>query len=601
MKINRISSPPNGSYFKEILFLVGKDKRKVPLLVCCFLLVGILDVLGISLIVPYVALIVDPELLKSSRVSFLVDILGVGMDSRELIFLLSTALALIFSLKAFSAIGIHWLIVKFANNKLADMRAYLMNAYQAMPYDRYIQRNSSEYIFAMQSLTTIFAGRVLIPGLRALSDAIVCVSILFLLAIVSGITLAYLSAVLLIAVLLYDRMFKGRLRRYGVLKNITGTKILKRLNEAIDGLKEIRIIGAEHYFYADLVENAKVFSKVEARTQAISAAPRYLLEVVIVLFLVAIVTVSIAQDGNLTELIPILTMFSFAALRLLPIVNSILGNVIALRANRPAVGLLYKDIKDLGIVESVEKHLPSVGSGYERFSQIELRKIYYSYPTAKQAALEDISFSIKAGQSVGIIGASGSGKTTILDLLLGLLDPTEGEVYFNGQELSKVKALWAKNVAYLPQEIFLADSSLRENVALGIRADEINEKTLLEAINQARLSALIDDLPEGLNTVIGERGIRLSGGQRQRIALARAFYHKRSVLVFDEATSALDDDTEKEIIKEICQLGTDKTIIMIAHRLTTLKDCDTIIKLENGRITDVGSFQKIIGAAQQHD
>lgn len=591
----------NVSYLKEILFLVGKDKRKVPLLVSCFLLVGIIDVLGISLIVPYVALIVDPELLKSSKAAFLVDITGIGSDSKELIFMLSIALALTFLLKAIGAIGIHWLIVKYANNKLADMRANLMYAYQTIPYDNYIQRNSSEYIFAMQSLTAIFAGRVLIPLLRALSDTIVCVSILVLLAIISGKTLAYLFAVLFVAVIFYDRIFKGRLKRYGELKNTTGTKILKRLNEAINGLKEIRIIGVEHYFYNDLVENAKIFSKYEARSQAISVAPRYLLEVVIVLFLVAIVTFTAAQDANFTELLPILTMFSFAALRLLPTVNSILGNVIALRANRHAVGLLYKDLKNLALVASVNTHSPDTDLVYERFSEIELQNIYYTYPNAKQATLENISFSIKVGQSIGIIGASGSGKTTILDLLLGLLDPSEGTVYFNGKELSTVKASWAKNVAYLPQEIFLADSSLRENVALGMRSDEINEKDLLEAINQARLSTLIDDLPDGLSTVIGERGIRLSGGQRQRIALARAFYHKRNVLVFDEATSALDDNTEKEIIKEINQLGTDKTIIMIAHRLTTLKDCDTIIKLANGRIADVGSFQKIIGAEKSQE
>jgi ABC-type bacteriocin/lantibiotic exporter with double-glycine peptidase domain len=583
------------TYLKEILFLLGNDKAKLPLLVACFLVIGILDILGISLIVPFVSLVIDPEMLGSAKIDFLRDLFGLTEDSEELLFYLSAALVLTFSLKAFGAIGIHWMIVKFTNLKLAGLRGHLMSSYQCLPYDEYIQRNSSEYIFAMSSLTSTFTARVLLPGLKAISDIIVCAAILVLLAMVSVSVLAYMSAMLFGAVMVYDRFFKNRLRGYGEKKNIAATKMLQRLNEGIKGLKEIRIVNAESYFYRGLVENAQIFSETEAKSQAISAAPRYLLEMLVVFFLVATVAITVFIKADFNELIPVLTMFSLAALRLMPTVSSLLNNILALRLNRNATALLYKDMKDLERIGSVNLASIQSKSVPEPFKEIELRNISYTYPTAKQPALSDICLSIKAGESVGIIGASGAGKTTILDLLLGLLEPNSGTVYFNGKALSSSKAMWMENVAYLPQEIFLADSSLRENVALGLAPEEINDELLIESINKAKLSSLISGLPDGVNTIIGEGGVRLSGGQRQRIALARAFYHRRSVLVFDEATSALDDDIEREIVNEIHQLKGNKTIIMIAHRLSTLSDCDIIVKLEEGRIVDFGSFDKIVG------
>ena len=586
-----------GTFFSEIIFLLGRDIVKIPLLILCFLIIGILDVLGIGLIVPFVSLIVAPEILERPEFDFFHDYIGIGGDTTSLVLFLSLALGLTFLIKAVGAILIHWMIVNFTNNKMLGLRSHLMSSYQSLPYDKYIQRNSSEYIFAMQSLTSIFAGRVLLPALRAISDGIACCGILILLAVASGVILAYLAAILAVSVLVYEKFFKNKLIAYGERKNTSATKMLCRLNEGIQGLKEIRILNAENYFYRGLVENAKIFSENESRSQAIIIAPRYLIELLIVGFLIVLVLVASSSEGELQKLIPVLTLYSFAALRLMPSTNSVLTNILALRANRNAVALLYKDLKDLEEVSHITSHPADIDKDDEPFLKLELRDISYTYPTAKQPALLNISLVIKAGQSVGIIGASGAGKTTILDLLLGLLEPSTGEVLFNGRALSTTRADLMKNVAYLPQEIFLADSSLRENVALGLMPGEIDELLLVQSLEMARLSDLILELPEGLDTVIGERGVRLSGGQRQRIALARAFYHQRSVLVFDEATSALDNSPESEIVTEIHQLKRRKTLIMIAHRLSTLKHCDIIVKLDKGRIVDVGSFDAIVGVA----
>ena len=584
-----------GTYLSEIIFLLGRDLVKIPFLIICFLMIGILDVLGIGLIVPFVSLLVAPEMLERPEFDFLQNYLDIDGDTTSLLMFFSLALGLTFFLKTVGAILIHWMIVKFTNNKMLGLRSHLMRSYQSLPYDKYIQRNSSEYIFAMQSLTSTFSGRVLLPGLKAISDGIVCCGILILLAFASGVILAYLAAVLAVSVLVYDRFSKKMLIAYGERKNTSATKMLSRLNEGIQGLKEIRILNAESYFYRGLVENAKIFSENDSRTQAIIIAPRYLIELLIVGFLIGLVSVTASSEEELQKLIPVLTIYSFAALRLMPSTNSVLTNVLALRANRNAVALLYKDMKDIEEVSHITSQPADIDKDNDPFLKLELRDLTYTYPTAKRPALQNISLVIKAGQSVGIIGASGAGKTTILDVLLGLLEPSTGEVLFNGRALSATRADLMKNVAYLPQEIFLADSSLRENVALGLMPGEIDELLLVKSLEMARLSDLILELPQGLDTVIGEQGVRLSGGQRQRIALARAFYHQRTVLVFDEATSALDNDTESEIVTEIHQLKRRKTVIMIAHRLSTLQHCDIIVKLHKGRIVDVGSFDAIVG------
>jgi len=228
------------------------------------------------------------------------------------------------------------------------------------------------------------------------------------------------------------------------------------------------------------------------------------------------------------------------------------------------------------------------------FVALGLRQIYYRYPNTKQSALQNLSLEIKAGESIGLVGPSGSGKTTLVDVLLGLLEPQSGTMEFNGRSLLENLEEWRSQVAYLPQQVFLIDNSLRCNVALGEEESEIDETRLREALRQARLTELVEQLPQGVNTILGERGVRLSGGQRQRVALARAFYHGRSVLVMDEATSALDNETEKEIVAEIQRLKGQKTMIVIAHRLTTVQHCDRIYRLEQGKIVEEGTPQQIL-------
>jgi ABC-type bacteriocin/lantibiotic exporter with double-glycine peptidase domain len=274
-------------------------------------------------------------------------------------------------------------------------------------------------------------------------------------------------------------------------------------------------------------------------------------------------------------------------------------SLMQMRYGRDSVSRLFSDVTEI----RKSLNLPSKGDNIkkvdEEFKALTLNQVSFLYPGSKYNALDEISLKIHAGESIGFIGPSGSGKTTLLDALLGLFEPQKGSIEFNGKNIKENLREWQSKVAYMPQQVFLIDGSLRENVTLGTNASEIDENKLYESLRQARLMDLVEKLPEGVNTILGERGIRFSGGQRQRVSLARAFYHDRNILVMDEATSSLDNATEKEIVDEIEQLKGTRTMIVIAHRLTTLKHCDRIYKLRDGKIVNVGSYNEIIDAEQK--
>jgi len=328
----------------------------------------------------------------------------------------------------------------------------------------------------------------------------------------------------------------------------------------------------------------------------ISSVPRYFLELMMILFLVLIVVFYSYKQRELELVVPILTMFSIAAIRLFPSVNQIVSGISHIRFGRPVVSLLYRDLKDKQI-DNFDYSTESSEQVFQ-FSSLELKNINFSYPTRDYKVIDNLSLKIKNGDSIGLIGPSGSGKTTLLDILLGLIKVNSGEVLLNGNHLDNSLNLWTNQVAYIPQNIFIIDDSISRNIALGVPDNLVNHAKLNSAISQSKLRELIDQMPDGLNTLLGESGIQLSGGQRQRIALARAFYHNRDVLVMDEATSALDNLTEQLVMQEIHKTSSNKTIIMIAHRLSTVRKCDIIFYLEKGEVKAQGTYEELIKTSE---
>lgn len=555
-------------------------------MVALFLLSSLLDLLGLGLIGPYVALIANPTGVPDGPGGLILKI-ALGENMNRLIPALGLVLILTFSIKAYAAIVINSVIIRFGYDQQTRLRIALMTAYQDMPYQDFIRRNSADYIYNIQLLTHQYAGGVIIPGLRSIADAMILFVIVLVLASKSIVGLFAIISLLLATSLLYYGLFQKRLRSDGELSNRAATQMLQAVQEGIAGLKEIRILGKDHAFLSRVKLQAHNYAEFQARSQIIGAIPRHLFEGVLVVVSVSIVTANIMMGNDPSAIMPTLAVFGFAALRLIPAASSISANLLQLRFNRNSIHRLYSDLTSLS-GPTRESATGAQAAGPSEFRTLRLEGVKFTYEEGKSLAIDDVSLVILSGESVGVIGASGSGKTTLIDVLLGLLKPSAGSIKYNGRDLETALVDWRANVAYLPQQVFLVDDTLRMNIALGDEDGMIDEDRIIEAIERAQLRELLSQLPAGLNTTLGERGIRLSGGQRQRVALARAFYHRRNVLVMDEATSALDSDTEGEIVEEIRRLKGKVTMIVIAHRASTVEHCDRIYRLEAGRIIDSG-------------
>jgi len=582
-------------YLHEILYLLGEDRARLPWMAVLFLSLSVLDLAGLGLIAPYVSLILDSDALDG-MLGRVVDMTGLPRDQKTLLVVFGGALVGIFLVKAAASIWINRNIIRFGLNQQTRLRSTLMRAYQNMPYTEYLGRNSSEYVHSIQQLTAQYANGVVMPLLRMFSDGVVALVIIGFLAWSNLLALLLMVGLFGGMAFLYDRLFRGELDALGQQANDALKKIVKGVNEGIAGLKEIRVLGKEAYFHTLVHQGAKDYAAYATRNQIISTAPRYLLELLLIGFIVLLVIVTLVLDGDLHELAPLLALFGVAALRLLPMISLFSNGLLQLRFNRKPVAQLYEDLRHVLTLSSP----PADRAGdapRDSFKSLSLSKVRFTYPDAKAPALNDITLELKAGEAIGFIGASGSGKTTLVDVLLGLLEPQEGTIVCNGITLPECMASWRRQVAYLPQEVFLIDASLKENVALGVERDDIDEERLLESLRQARLMGLLEQLPEGVETMLGDRGIRLSGGQRQRVAMARSFYHGRDVLVMDEATSALDNETEREIVEEIERLKGVKTMIIVAHRWTTVQHCDRIYRLEAGEIVARGTPEEMLQAS----
>ncbi len=549
-----------------------------------------MEVIGIGLIVPYVALIATPDDSTYNYLFTIVQKIGISIEGNELISLLGLILIAVFFIKAIVVVFINKIIFKFCLNKGVDLRSTLMRNYQNLPYGEYLKRNSSEYIYSMQTLVLNYSLDVLQALLRMFSEGIVIFAIFFALALINFYAFLMLFILMGAIVLFYDWITKDKMFKYGELTNKYSSKMIQGINEGISGLKEMRILGKESYFHNIVVNNARKHATASVKSAVIRTIPRFFTEFGLILFIVTLVYSFIYFDKGLTSIVPTLSVFGIASLRLLPSINQISNNFTSFRFGRDSVHLLYQDINEIS--QDKLKDLDNDTSNSDSFISMKLIDVKFTYSDRSIPALNKVSLSIESGDSIGIIGPSGSGKTTIVDVMLGLLDPQEGVILFNDRPINEKLTNFTSQVAYMPQQVFLIDDSLEKNIALN--EDNIDYVKLEKSIEKAKLTNMVKQLPNGTKTVLGESGIRLSGGQRQRISLARAFYHERNILVMDESTSALDNETEREVMEEIKNLKGKVTMIIIAHRLSTVQHCDYIYRFDKGRIVQEGSFSEVV-------
>ena len=568
---------------KKLEILLIGQKAKVVIIIFLFLLSSCLEFIGIGLIGPYVALVTNTD---STFIKFIpyLNIMDFENDRINMVYFLSIILISIFIFKAFFIVFIYYFVARYGQDQMIRLRSLLMSSYQNLDYNIFLKRNSAEYVYNIIELTNRYATGVLVPLLKSFGEIILATAILILLIVQNPFVLIIFIFLIVSLIFFYDFLTKKKLKNLGLKADQSATEIVKAVNESMVGFKEVRVLGKENYFHNSLLKGARNYGNSVTLLNTLSAIPRYIFEVLIVLLMTVMIFISLEYSVLENNLFETLSIFGVAAIRLIPTTNIIISSITQVRFNKAAVDTLSNDIISLNDNKFIKFNEITSSSIKEEFKDLRLEDVNFKYPNTSQKALKNINLNIKAGTAVGLIGPSGSGKTTLVDLLLGLHKPQSGKIYFNDKVINENKFNLKTQVAYLPQEVFMLDATLAENITLSENLKDDNKERVESALKKAKLDQLINKLPDGIYTKIGERGVRLSGGQRQRLALARAFYHGRNILILDEATSALDNETENEIIKEIYNLKSSMTIIVIAHRLSTVKHCDIVYTIEDGKI-----------------
>lgn len=491
-----------------------------------------------------------------------------------------------------------WYLTRFAMMRMHSISHRLLDNYLGQPYAFFLDRHSGEMGPRILSESTLVVTQFFRPAAELIASIMTTVAIVALLMwvnpLVATVSFVIFGSLYGVIYLLSRRV----LRRLGLAQVETNRKRFRLVNESLMGIKDIKLLGREEAYLIRFEKPSFKLAETIGKIAVFSQVPQIVLQAfalggIILLCLLLIEPKSVASGAALGELLPVIGVFAFAGQRLMPELSKVYQSLAQIQASKATVDSIYEDF----VLEKSECSSPTSSVSRLEFKHtLRLNSVSFSYPNSDLISLKDVTLNIKAGEKVGIVGSTGAGKTTLVDVLLGLLQPDQGSISVDDKIIDeKNLQLWMKCVGYVPQDIFLTDATVAENIALGITPNEINREGLREAARIARIDKFIEgELAAGYDTYIGERGVRLSGGQRQRIGIARAMYRDAAVIIFDEATSALDNLTEAKVMESIEALPGDKTVIVIAHRLSTVKQCDRIIVLEDGRIVGCGSWDELI-------
>ena len=573
--------------------LTHEQQMRVLLLGVLMVIGGMLEMLGVSMVLPLMTAVMDKNFMEKSYVRTICRIFHIS-TYYEIMMLLLGALIFIYIFKKGFLFLEYYLQYRFVCNNRFLVQKQLLRVYMYRPYEFYLNATTGE-ITRIINTDVINAFNLLTTVLNFFTEVIVSAALITIIFILDPSIAALIGLVLGIIMLLMFKAVKPVLRRASqkFMKNTSMAN--KWLLQSLNGIKDIKVSHKEEYFIDEYAIYGRQAIDAEKINSVVTLLPRLLIEAVSVASVLAVIMGLLSAGQSIDELMPQLTAFAFAAVRLLPSTTRISGAINSAAFQEPMLDNLIKNLnaakdfeerKQKEQLEEERKRSEAREKGeqltYDK--QFELSHIHFRYPNAETEVLDDADMLIPAGKSIGIVGASGSGKTTAVDLLLGLLKPQSGSVLTDGRDIHMDYPDWLSHLSYIPQTIYMLDDTIRANVAFGQYKDEIDDAKVWKAIEEAQLKPFIDSLPEGIETRIGERGVRLSGGQRQRIGIARALYTDPELVIFDEATSALDNETEAAIMDSINSLHGKKTLIIIAHRLTTIEECDIIFRVENGKI-----------------
>jgi ATP-binding cassette, subfamily B, bacterial PglK len=524
-----------------------------------------------------------------------------GIDnSGDLLVYGSIFLIVVFILKNTYILFYNYIQTRFIFLRLTSIASNLFKLYMYAPYEFHLKRNSAELLRNITNETMHLVNGVLYNLLKIAKDLVLITAIFGMLLWLEPVISIVVFLLLGGGGALFIMVIRERIRKYGQLAQKERANMIRSVNEGLGGFKDARVLNREKWFYKRFSDNIKSFSKAQIFSDIASLANKPVTETIAISGLLFIALLLYWQGRGIESVIPVMTLFGAATLRLMPAIQEMMKAFTTLKYFIFSIDPIYNDTMELKgeaskyNIRSNRKTGTHKGAKLNFKNKIKFEAASYIYPRSDVEAVKNLSITIPKGYAVGFVGPSGAGKTTLVDMLLGLLEPQHGRITVDNINIHNDISAWKENIGYIPQFIFLADNTIRRNIAFGLPDHEIEEEKLQNAIKAAQLDELVNSLPEGIDTIIGERGTRLSGGQRQRIGIARALYNDPKVLIMDEATSALDNITERYVINAIERLKGERTIVMIAHRLTTVEKCDHLYFMQNGQITDSGTYDQLI-------
>ena len=568
--------------FKKLIDLFNKREKINSVIMLALIAVGaVAETVGIGVILPFTTVLLDQNSVEQYPIlKTITEISWVG-GYRRFIVMMCIALVLIFILKSIYMFFLIYVQNKFSLNRQIEMSRKLFQSYIYKPYEYFFSKNTAELQRNVNVLIGTIIKEMLMYGLFLLTELMIVLFIMVFLLIIDPISSISIMIILGGIAIGFYFVLKSRLDTSARKQNIFGNGMVKSVNEGLGSIKDTKVLGREDSFLAKYERNGSGYAKATAFQNLAYNSPRLLIETIAVSGLVIIVVINALRNPDMNASLPTIALFGIAAIRIMPSMNRIIGYMAAIRASITHFNVVYDDLKEALMTESATTDSISKVSFRNR---IEIKKLTYKYPGSSAAVLDNVELIVEKGQAIGIVGNSGAGKTTLIDILLGLLPPEQGEIRMDGNDISNNIRGYRRNIGYVPQDIFIIDDTVAANVAFGVAADEIDNERVWKSLETANLKDYAESLKDGLDTNVGESGMRLSGGQRQRLGIARALYNDPEILILDEATSSLDTESERIISEAITRIGRAKTMIIVAHRLNTLEKCDVIYEIKDNHI-----------------
>lgn len=591
MKIMRHELEKIKDLLHKLNYVLTRQQKQYGFIVFVSMIIAvILEMLGVSIIMPMVEGILGTDALYEKwYLRPFIEIFHV-QSKNTLLFIICFGVIIIYIIKNLYFVVYSWLVKKYTYKINRELGVRVMESYMAQGYIFFVNNNSAKLIQGISGDVSAVNGIISsIFNLMTKTLSILVIGIFILLK--EPFIAMFLLILSGICVLVIQIIFKNSMLKYGKLQREAAWNVNQSRYEMIQGSKEILIMGRQDFFKKRFVDGIREQNRCNIKIEMAQTIPTYIIETASVIGLLVAVVIQVAVNGTSVETVAGLSAIAVAAFRILPAVGSVSSLINSIQSSIPAFNASYETIKKVNeleeeLAQKIQTGKVMVDENIRLHGELTIDHVYYRYPNTVDYILKDVSLQIRAKSSIGIIGTSGGGKTTFVDVLLGLLEPEKGQVLLDGRDITTLGMQWNKNIGYVPQNIYLVDEDIRANIAFGISPEKIEDELVWRALEMAQLADYIREQPKGLDTRVGEMGVRFSGGQRQRVAIARALYMNPEILVLDEATAALDNETENDLMEAIDALLGKKTLIIVAHRLTTIRRCDYIYEVVDGKMIE---------------